>query len=70
MLDAQEVHLRTQCLGPDYRKCNFAHPIFGPYFMYCAPNFRLLPSPLLNDRQTERQTNGQIKRLKTDRCTD
>ena len=26
---------------------DFAHPIFGPYFMYCAPNLRLLPPPLL-----------------------
>ena len=25
---------------------DFAHPIFGPYFMYCAPNLRLLPPPL------------------------
>ena len=26
----------------------FAHPIFGPYFMNCAPNIRLLPPPLIS----------------------
>ena len=25
---------------------DFAHPIFWAYFMYCAPNIRLLPPPL------------------------
>ena len=25
---------------------DFKQPIFGPYFMYCAPNVRLLPPPL------------------------
>ena len=25
---------------------DFAHPILGTYFMYCAPNVRLLPPPL------------------------
>ena len=25
---------------------DFAHPIFGAYFMYCAPNLILLPPPL------------------------
>ena len=25
---------------------DFAQPIFGPYFMYCAPNLKLLPPPL------------------------
>ena len=34
-LGAQGVHLRTQCLSHEQRKCRF-----------CAPNFRLLPSPL------------------------
>ena len=27
---------------------DFAYPIFGPYFMYCAPNLRLLPPPLVH----------------------
>ena len=26
---------------------DFAHPIFGPYSIYCAPSIRLLPPPLL-----------------------
>ena len=26
---------------------DFAHPIFWPYFMHCAPNARLLPPPLM-----------------------
>ena len=25
---------------------DFAHPIFEPYFIYCAPNIKLLPPPL------------------------
>ena len=25
---------------------DFAHPIYGPYSMYCAPNLRLLSPPL------------------------
>ena len=28
------------------KNVDFAHPIFRPYFMYCAPNLRLLPPPL------------------------
>ena len=24
----------------------FAHPIFEPYLMYCAPNIKLVPPPL------------------------
>ena len=26
-------------------KLDFAHPIFGPCFMYCSPNIKLLPPP-------------------------
>ena len=26
---------------------DFANPIFGPYFMFSAPNIRLLPTPLV-----------------------
>ena len=25
---------------------DFVHPIFWPYFIYCTPNIRPLPSPL------------------------
>ena len=25
---------------------DFAHPIFEPYFMFCAPNIKLTPPPL------------------------
>ena len=28
------------------KNVDFAHPIFGPYFMICAPNLKLLPPPL------------------------
>ena len=27
---------------------DFAHPIFEPYFIYCAPNIKLLPPPLID----------------------
>ena len=29
---------------------DFVHLIFGPYFVYCAPNIRLLPLPLVNTK--------------------
>ena len=48
-LGAQGAHLHTcapNVWAISKKNVDFAHPIFGPYFMICAPNLKLLPPPL------------------------
>ena len=47
-LGAQGAHLGTNVWAISKKNVDFAHPIFGPYFMICAPNLKLLPPPLNN----------------------